>query len=147
MSFLFAKDKRTSEQVMNDYSFGRRNARVIFEALSYDKFWIEDTDRLGENNIYHPDCFIKIKSWYPVEIKYTETELDYVELKENQCKKLAKIGGLYLQSTPTRFIIVSAKSIMECGKLVTDTYCNKPCYRFRPNQWEDWKKELKPYKK
>jgi len=147
MNWEKARDKRTNDEVVADYNFGKINEIIVFENINLPKFWIDNKDELGKVSEYKPDCFMLIKNrWFPVEIKYTSVNLKYIELKKNQCDKLTKINGLYLQATPLGYVIVSAK-LLKKSPLVENSYCNKPCYRYTPNKWNKWNKKISFFKK
>jgi hypothetical protein len=147
MSWEYARDNRSDDKVKKDYDFGKKYERLIFDQLLCKKYLTND-DTFKTISKYAPDCFLMIgNGWYPTEIKYSNIELKYVELKKNQADLLAEIDGMYLQSTPTKYILIKAKDITEKCMVVMG-YCGKPCYRYNDPQWVKWKKpiELPKYK-
>jgi len=138
MSFEYAQDKRTLEQVKKDYDYGKEKEAWVFNKLPYYKYLINEDDKFGRVLSYKPDCFILLNGyWTPTEIKHTDVELKYIEYKKNQVEYLAKIGGVIIQSTPTRY------SIQETNKLIRHSplsigYCNKPCYKVLKPEWRRW---------
>lgn len=142
MGFEYAKDNRTINQVKTDYHFGKVNEDKLMAALGYRYYSVNAKDKFGEISGYTPDYFVLIAGrWYPAEAKVTLAYLTYIELKENQCLNLAKIGGLYVQGIPSGYSIISASEIADRGTLIAaeSTYCHKPCYRFRSPEWKDYK--------
>ena len=129
MNWDYTKDNRTDEQVKEDYIFGKKHEKKMFNLFNCHKFWINEKDEFGKTSEYAPDCFLFIKGiWYPTELKYTKVELTYVELKKNQADKLKEIKGIYIQGTPTKFAIIKPENMTE----EVIGYCNKPCYRITP---------------
>lgn len=137
MSWTYTKDNRTDSDVAKDYNMGKSYERLIFNRLPKPKFALYSNDRFKVVSSYSPDCFIQIRGkWRPVEIKYSKFELNYVELKENQALSLAKLDGIYLQSTPTRYCFIDPKELVKNEKVIG--YCNKPCFRLNNPEWSLW---------
>jgi hypothetical protein len=138
----YAKDNRTEEQVKKDFDYGKANEKIVFEHLGCNKYWVNGSDEFGETESYKPDCFILHRGlWYPAEIKFTEYEISGIQLKHNQATILARINGLYIQSTPTRFCITRAVDIIKMP-LIEYSYCNKPCYIIRDPNWIKWNSKI-----
>jgi len=141
MDFAYAQDVRTDQKLKEDFDFGKEYERKVFDQLLCKKFLVND-DKFRTLSPYAPDCFIQYKGvWYPVEIKYSQKELTYVELKKNQADYLAEINGLYLQSTPTKYTLLDCRDIINRCMVVTG-YCNKPCYRYSTPMWNTWNKPI-----
>lgn len=142
-SWKYAKDKRTEEETEKCFKMGKANELIVFDSLDCPKFWIQREDRLGDLSPYKPECFLQLGGvWRPCEIKFTKIKLTYVELKQNQCDKLALINGVYLQACPDQYVILDTNQIKTKGLLTSNTYCNKPCYRVTP-RWQPWSKQIK----
>jgi hypothetical protein len=131
------KDERTEAQVKENYLTGKQNELKIFSILSCPKFKIDNDDVYGSVSKYQPDFFVYLfGEWQPAEIKYTEKELTYIDLKKNQGDELSRINGLYLQFTPTRFCVVRASHMVKQQKVIG--YCNKECYRLESPPWKKY---------
>jgi hypothetical protein len=138
-SWNFSKDNRTDDEVKVDYDLGKHNEPLIMENLPYRWYQVNGNDEFKKMGKYEPDYFIYAGSkWYPAEVKFTGVELTYIDLKVNQADALAEINGVYIQATPTRWIIVGS-TFMQQEEVVTG-YCNKPCYRYitKPDKWKVW---------
>lgn len=139
----FAKDNRTTEQVKKDFDQGLEMQERILKAIGYEYRLTNNTDSFGKLSKYKHDAEIKVNtSWFPVEVKWSRINLHgTLDLKKNQADQLIK--GVYIQGTPRGYFIRNIKSVVDYGELVTDTYCNKPCYRIRVEEYE-WRKYKNP---
>lgn len=148
MSWGYARDQRTDEQVLKDYQFGKQNELLVFQNLPFThKFLINQSDNFGSLQDYQPDGFIFHRGqWWPIEIKFSLVELTYVELKVNQCDRLAWIRGIYIQATPTRVSFNKTWEVAaKCEKRIG--YCNKECYLINTPAWISWNKKINFIKK
>lgn len=143
--YTYSKDNRTNEQYKHYFEIGKYNENLVFDRLSCDKFQINREEKflLDINQKYCPDCFIRVReAWYPTEIKFTDKEPnDKIELKKNQVDKLKQIGGIFIFSTPTKYLFISALSASKYELI--NGFCNKPCYRVRDIKWNYWRKPIK----
>ena len=138
MSWEYAKDHRTDEEVKKDFDFGKQKEREAIFKLPFLIIPV-NKDEFGRVLDYGPDWFLyKEQFWYPTEVKYSHSNLTHVDCKKNQIDWLAEYGGLYIQTTDNKFMIkLASKIIAECD-IVTDTYCSKPCYRVEKPEWHNW---------
>lgn len=138
MSWEYAKDNRTDQQVSDDFDLGKKHEEEAMQRLPFLIYPVNH-DEFGVISRYTPDWFVyKDMFWYPAEFKYSQVELSHVEVKQNQCDWLAEHGGIFIQFTPTKFMITLATKIKAENALETDTYCNKPCYRILSPDWHSF---------
>ena len=152
MSFEIARDNRSVEQTKKDYNYGKHNESLVIQNLPNKAYAIDSGDEFGETRAYVPDAFITINGqWFPCEIKFTDKYLKHIELKDNQCKELMKMNGLFIQATTEGYWIFSAKHMFDKGKFIlgSDSYCNKDSYRITPEKgsFKKWNKEINFIKK
>ncbi|MCK9370804.1 hypothetical protein M0R04_12920 [Candidatus Dojkabacteria bacterium] len=139
MNFEYAQDIRTRKELEYNFIRGKEKEAKIAGLIPYPIIIEESKDRLFEVGEYKPDCKIYLNNkWYEAEIKYSDIELDYLELKKNQATYLNKVDGLFIQGSPTKYTINRVKWIISNSTLETDTYCHKPCYRFKPLTWKQY---------
>lgn len=136
MSWDYAKDKRTDEQVKADYDLGKKMEEETLKRIGITYFMVNSEDEFKNLSEYTPDAFIRTKTcWMPAEVKYSRCELTYVELKKNQAEKLISVGGVYIHGTPTKYAVMAILSLSSDVKTVVG-YCNKPCYRISNVDWK-----------
>ena len=134
-SWDYAKDNRTTEEVRNDFNLGKDKEREAMSRLPFLIYSV-NKDEFGIIKEYAPDWFIyKDFFWYPAEFKYSQAELKYVDIKQNQCDWLSEHGGIVIVFTPTKFMISLASKVQTECELENDTYCSKPCYRILNPDW------------
>lgn len=142
-SWEYAKDGRSENQIKKDYTFGKKNETQVLEASGFRFFLVNSKDEFGTLSDYVIDAFVLVQGhWWPVEVKYTPYKLDYVELKQNQARSLADIGGLYLQDCKQGYFIINAHKMMRDGEYTEESYCNKPCYRVEVKEWRAYKRRV-----
>jgi len=137
MNWDYVKDNRTDEQVKHDFDIWKKYENklinwlkkyfIVYERYWDEKFWVTET--------YWPDfCILTNDSFMPIEFKYTNKELEYVEWKENQYRSANRFNWYLLQfSTNDRFAIIPRHTDWE---YIERWYCNKPCIRFYPVRYD-----------
>jgi len=140
-SWNFYKDKRNDDQVEKDYELGKYNEPLIVQNLPYRCFQVNGNDEFREMGMYEPDYFVRINEiWFPAEVKFSKVELKYIDLKKNQATALAEMNGLYIQATPKKYVIVGVTFMVNQEEV--KGYCNKLCYRYCPDKWKLWDKDI-----
>jgi len=143
MSFEYAKDKRTDNEVRADFDFGKQNEETILKAIDLMYYMVNDSDKFGSVEKYKPDAFVAYQGkWRPTEIKVTEAKVSYWDFKENQTDILMNLGGMFICSTAYRYCIISAVEVIGRSGKVENGYCNKPCYRLYNMNWLNYPRPI-----
>lgn len=145
LSFKYALDKRTEKEAENNFRVGinAQNRIIRYLKIEHKVDIISEDEQFGVINKYKPD--IKIDG-IPVEIKYTDKNISYFDLKANQVENLSKLGGYFFIVKEIKgigyYFTILAKDALKLKRISLNTYCNKPCYRIEKVEWKMLKYKL-----
>jgi len=149
MSKEYSIDSRSEEQFKKDKDKWEIMERAIITHLSqhfpvYYSWKFYDCLKWEHSN-YNPDWII-FMDWvyFPLEVKYTDRNITFVDLKENQWRRLCEWKWVYIQCKEVRqnvfyFCLINPLDRWELRDWKEKkTYCNKPCYRYYPEWQKAW---------